>query len=454
MKLGEKKTTDAVLAGAIVALALLLAWYAWEQFRPGVGILRINSLAAPNYLADSVAISADGTQVAMLHQETANGPGQFVVEVRNVQSGQQVSKLTMPPATEDRNTPYYTLSRRLSFCDGGKYLLAFADPDRLYVADTRTYTFRDPIHLSALRLRAEGNPGNPDPPPDTPIPSGPVEIDCAASSSVAVLGFSEGVGVAVIKVIDLVSGKDLVDLGGIYYPLFFKGLAHDYQGDGLAISPDGSKVAIGVWQAGEVGGFAVDVVDVKSPQLLKTVFLHDGFRNEHRIAFAGEGTVVIGEPECDSDVKCDLRSPPTDRKLRLWDFGTTGAVKRLGTLFHESYRTFGASADGNEVFAYTGDESYCGFCNSGHGELKVHNARFTVWDRASGNVLTLSPSLRVENHPCPWLVIMGSCDSSEQVPEMQMSANGKAILAFWPGADFPPEEGSNAVGNPEVYTLR
>jgi hypothetical protein len=245
----------------------------------------------------------------------------------------------------------------------------------------------------------------------------------------------------------------LTDLGGIFYPLLFRGLSQAYQGDGLAISPDGSKVAIGVWQWGQVGGFAVDVMDVQSQQLDKTVFLRDGFRTEHHLAFADEGTVVIGEPECDGDVKCDPKSLPRDRKLRLWDFATTGAVRKLGQLFHETYRTFGASADGNVVFAYTGDESYCGFCNSRNGELKIHNARFTVWDRASRKVVARSPSLRVENHPCPWLIFMGSCTSFQQVPEMQMSANGKSVLAFWPGQSFLAPEKVKGLGEMEVYTL-
>ena len=133
------KKIDIALAGALVALVAVLSWYAWVQYVPGFGVLRMDSLAAPNYIADAVTISADGTQVAILHQEISNGPGPFVVEVRNVQSGQQISKFTMPRAVDDRTTPYYDLSRKLSFCDGGKYLVAFAPPDRLYLADTRTF---------------------------------------------------------------------------------------------------------------------------------------------------------------------------------------------------------------------------------------------------------------------------------------------------------------------------
>ena len=36
---------------------------------------------------------------------------------------------------------------------------------------------------------------------------------------------------------------------------------------------------------------------------------------------------------------------------------------------------------------------------------------------------------------------------------MQMSANGKSILAFWPGQSFPPPEKVEGLGELEVYTL-
>lgn len=442
--------SDPVLAVVIPAFLALLSWYAWQHFGPGFGVLRMNSLAAPNYPVDAVAISADGTLMAILHQQDMSQQGPFIVDVRDVQSGQQVSRLTMPLAAIERNKMSYDMSPKLRFCDGGKYLVAFSSPGQLYIADTRTFTLRDPINFYDLRLTPGGEGPNS---VSGPIPEGPAQFDCAASGGVFVLGFSFGDATA-IKLFNLDTGKELTDLGGMFKGLFFKGLSQAYQGDGLAISPDGSKVAFGVWQWGEVGGFAVDVVTRERGQLLKTLFLGDNFRSEHMLAFAGEGTVIIGEPECDGDVKCDLRSLPRNRKLRLWDFGTTGAVRNLGQPFHETYRTFGASADGSVVFAYTGDESYCRLCNSNNGELKIHNARFTVWDRASRKVVARSPSLRVENHPCPWLIFMGSCTSYQQVPEMQMSANGKSILAFWPGEGYLPPEKVEGLGELEVYTLR
>lgn len=445
--IGARKI-KAALTCTFVAFVALLASYAWNH---GFGVLRKNSLAPPNDFTEAVAISADGTQVAILYRETADGAGGFFVQVRNVQTGRQVSKLTIPWPTSDRTTRSYYVSPKLSFCDGGKYLVAFVPPDGLYLADTRTFELRDLIRLSALRLTAEGAGPNP---PNSPIPAESVgEFDCAASSGVAVLGFWADLGVAAIKLIDLDTGKEITDLGGIFKGLFFKGLSQRYDGDGLAISPDGSKVAMVIWQFGDIdGGPGVDVVDVRTRQIINRLHLDDDWRTEHRLAFAGNGALVIGEPECQPNGKCDIRSPPSNRKLRLWDFAGTGAVRMLGPSRNDTYRYFGASANGKVVFAYTGAESYCGGCNSKRGELKVHNARFIVWDRASGSALALSPSLRVENHSCPWFSfrIGAPCDSYQQVPQLTMSANGRSILAFWPHWGYPPL----AADDLEVYTLR
>ena len=187
---------------------------------------------------------------------------------------------------------------------------------------------------------------------------------------------------------------------------------------------------------------------------IKTVFLRDGYRTEHRLAFAGEGALVdwrAGMP-AEWQVRCQIDAEqPQAPSLGLCNNWLTS--ESWVPQFNETYRTFGASADGNVVFAYTGDESYCGLCNSRNGELKVHNARFAVWDRASGNVIARSPSLRVEVHSCPWLSL-GACESYQQVPELQMSANGRSILAFWPQQGFPPPENVKGLGQLEVYTLR
>jgi len=441
---------NVVLIGAAVTLSALLCWYLWQQSRGGFGILSIIPMTPPHGYTDSVAISPNGARVAFMGQAFSDGSGSFFVEVRNVASGQQVSKLTIPLATAEQNKMGYSMSPKLSFCDSGKYLVAFAPLDRLYVADTRTSALRDPIHFYDLRIPAEGADPNPS---DSPVPEGPVQFDCAASDGVAVLGFSDSVGTAAIKLIDLESGKELADLAGVIQGLISKSLSQRYESDGLAISPDGSKVAVVVWQWGQNEGPTVDLLDTQRRQLIRTLHLGDGFRIEHRLTFAGEGALVIGEPECQPNGKCDPRSLPRGRTLRVWDFAGSGAVTKFAPSGTETYRSVGASANGDVVFAYTGDESYCSSCSSRNGELKIHNARFTVWDRASGKVVARSPKLRVETHSCPWLTL-GACESYQQVPEMQMSANGKSILAFWPQRDFPPPEKIKGLGDLEVFNLQ
>jgi hypothetical protein len=67
--------------------------------------------------------------------------------------------------------------------------------------------------------------------------------------------------------------------------------------------------------------------------------------------------------------------------------------------------------------------------------------------------VALSPSLRVETHTCPWLTF-GACESYQQAPELEMSSDGRSILAFWPQGDFPRTKPGSGVGDLEVYTLR
>ena len=116
------------------------------------------------------------------------------------------------------------------------------------------------------------------------------------------------------------------------------------------------------------------------------------------------------------------------------------------------YRNLGASATGDVVFGYTGAESYCKSCRNGFGDIQIDEARFTVWNRRSGQVVARSPKLEAERAPCMLVQIGASCDEDEHVPELQMSANGKAVLAFWTGR-FPPRDDGAEASKLEVYRL-
>lgn len=433
------------LATAFAVLIAGLLWYGWQRFPLGFGILGMKSVAAPNYQTEAAAISADGARVAILHMDPTSGLR--AVEVRNVASDQQVANVVVPRGIDHPGGGQFYISPRLRFCDNGKYLAGYAPTDRLFVYDAGTMQLRSQVYLSTLRFTKddgiEGTPG-------AGILLPMVEFDCAASSSIAVLGFWGDLGVDAIKLIDLETGEEVNDLGGAYRNLTFKGFYHRYLGDGLAISPDGSEVAVKFSMSGSSG---VDVVDAKSGQLMKSVELGDSFRVAHKLAFAGESALMIGEPACQPNMTCEPASPPGIRKVRVWDFGNTGAVSLLGWPGNQTYRFFGSSADGKVLFAYSGKERFCKSCNSKAGEIEVDNARFTVWDRAQGKVVALSPSLRVETHTCPWLTF-GACESYQQAPELEMSSDGRSILAFWPQGDFPRTKPGSGVGDLEVYTLR
>ena len=420
-KFGLGKPDLVMLCSALGLAAVTLLCFGWLN-ETGSGDLKMTTVVPAKGQPYSVAISADGTKVAMMHQEfsaPSGGVTRDMIEVRDVQSGREVGSFSLPTINWANRAQYY-VSRNLMYCDGGKYLLAFSGPDTIYVTDARSFQLHALIALNML-------------------PRSLVEVDCSVNANIAALAAWGDMGLS-IKLLDLDKGAEIADLGGI-----LDTRSESYTGDGMAISPDGSKLALGI-SSGE--GSVVKLVDTRTKGFLGRLALWDESWKEHRLAFAGDGALVIGERRCDDrSEKCELRSAPRGRTLRVWDFGGNGTVRTLGWPGAEAYGSIGASADGNVVFGYTGTGSYCNSCNEGGGELKIDDARFTVWDRGSGRVVARSPSLKVEVHRC-FLQIIGSCTAYEREPELQMSADGKAVLAFWPPPSGPPPD---KAGELEVY---
>jgi hypothetical protein len=410
----------------LLGFAVATGWLFVRHDAAGVGDLSMRTVIPASGWPYAVAISADGNQVAMVNRGFGSSKATDVIEVRDVQSGREIRTFSLPVMDWSHVKEQFYLSRRLQYCDGGKYLLAFTGPDTLIVLDARTFQPHASIALSQLHLQLPGQQGS-RAFPDARLLSH-VLVDCSANNNIAALGFW-GDGVSSIKLFDLDKGTEIADLAGK--------VEGRYSGDGLAVSPDGSKVALVTWKFSRHGGCGVELIDAQTQQLLKSVHLGDDIRTEHRLTFAGEDALVIGEPVCQPNGKCDPKAVPHGRTLRIWDFDANGPVTMLGVHGAEAYRTFGASADGDVVFSYTGAENYCTSCNGKYGELKIKDARFTVWNRRSGQIGVRSPKLRIVQHTCPWLQILGSCTEYEQVPELQMSSNGKAILAFWHVGDFP-----------------
>lgn len=415
------KKLYALIAGLVLGIAAAVTWHV-ERVNATFGGLTINTVNPDAGQPYSAAISPDGSAVAMMHREFSNGEMTDVVVVKNVQSNRELNRISLSwrPA-EQRKNQYY-LSRNLSYCDAGKYLLAFTDLDRINVLDSRTFRLHTTIDLSDLHLKLRQDPAG-RPFTDMHFLSN-VRFDCSANNTSAVLAFSADLGVNSIKLFDLDKGTEIADLAENH--------EGRYQGDGIAISPDGSKVALVTWKFRKGEGSGIELIDTETGAILKSMFLGDRYGIEHQLGFAGENALVIGEPESQSSNPGDSRSVPRGRMLRIWNFAKDGGMTILGWPGADVYRYSGASAGGNSVFGYTGIESYCKSCNKGSGELKIEDARFMIWSLASGQPVARSPKLRVIPHPCPLIQFMGSCTEFQQPPILSLSANGKAVLAFWP----------------------
>jgi hypothetical protein len=305
--------------------------------------------------------------------------------------------------------------------------VVFAGPDTLFVLNARSYEVREAIVVSDLRDAKGRRFGE-------MMLSHNVQLDCAGGT--LALGVSDDFSLSVHKLIDLETGKEMADLSG-----FYEG---SDQGDGMAISPDGSKVAMVTWQSGS----GVELVDVRARRRIGRIDLDDKPMVEHMLAFAGNERLLVGEPECLPNRGCDHKVVPKGRHLRLFDLATR-AERSFAWPGAEVYRSMGASSDGSVVFGYAGKERRCERCNHGFGELKIDDARLVVWNAATGEAIARSPKLRVEEHGCPLVQILGSCTAYEQAPELEMSADGGAVAAYWPPGDSP--RAKNSTGEVDVF---
>jgi WD40 repeat protein len=361
------------------------------------GQLHVTTVDPANGVPDAVAISPDGNSVAMMYYNvTVSGDA---IEVHDIRSGRVASLLL--PIWKDAGYPVLPWSK---YCDGGKYLLA-SNGMNLAVIETHSLQLHTSIELFG----------------------GKHVLDCSAESGVAVIADSSSEGASYLWAVDLESGTESADLS-----VSLKGR---YQGDGIAISPNGTQLALATWRFGASQGSTLELISIPEKKSIGTFALPKSIRvPKHQLSFAGEHAVMVGEEGCDD--KSETCLPYVGRAFQVIDLNNAGgAAQVLAQPGMEAYRFSGGSADGVVVFGYTGAESRCTSCN-GTGETKISDARFTVWDRNSGRVIARSPSLHVQVHSC-WLNIgLASCTSYQRPPELQMSANGKAILAFSPPLDY------------------
>jgi hypothetical protein len=432
-----------------LAITLVAAGYLYWKWRNdrNFGVVKAGTILPAKGRPTDAEISPDGAQVAMLYATVHPGAG-FTqgIEVRDVKSGRGEGSITLPTAAWTKGKQQYTALRPLRYCDAGKYLLALTFPDMLLVIDAHSLQVHGSIALSGLQVFTAG----PDPRrfADAPFLDR-VDIDCSAESNIAVVAAHGDLDLLSVKLIDLDKVAELADLASVLHR------EHDrYSGDGLALSPDGSKIAIVVYKfMGKKGGEIAELIDTPSQTIVGTMSLGGSFYDSRELAFAGNGALMIGLRK---RVLVRPDRPPTSlsgQTLSVWQFVGEGRVQTFGRDGEEAYRSFGASSTGDRIFAYTGTESFCKSCNSNSGELKIKDARFTVWDLSSGRAIARSPKLKIQMHSCPLLQFMGSCSEREDAPSIEMSENGKTILAFTPGA-IPAARNGTDTGEVNIFNVQ
>src|SRR5882757_9622211 len=81
----------------VVGFATAAFWYCARQNEAGFGDLKMNTVVPAEGRPSSVAISTDGSAVAMMHSKFSGGVSTEVIEVRDVQSGLELRKFSLPP---------------------------------------------------------------------------------------------------------------------------------------------------------------------------------------------------------------------------------------------------------------------------------------------------------------------------------------------------------------------
>lgn len=424
-----------------VLAAAVFGFLKWRD-AAGFGVAKAIRISPQQGRPYAAAISPDGSQTAAIYRASfAGGSVTDGIEIRDVATGRDAGSFLLPPMKATAGKRQFSVAHPIRYCDSGKYLLAYTFPDMLFIVDAHTSQVHGSIALSDLQARIYFTPETRHF-PDSQLLS-QVQLDCSAAGNKAILGAWGDGGTLSLKLFDLDTVTEVRDLAGTFD---YKSRER-YLGDGLAISPDGSRIAIVNWKSEpRHSGATADVVDTESGAILRSTYLGHELMEEHQLAFAGESALLIGAPECRPNGRCNMGGTPkpSGRTLQVWEFEGTGAVHTLGWPHTETYRSFGASTDGARIFSYSGAETYCKSCNGKAGELKIANPWFTVWDRNSTKVLARSPYLPVVSHNCPWFHL-GACEDFQQVPTLEFSSNGKAVLAFWrPGFDPPPEKGEEA----------
>lgn len=423
--------------GSVTCLSTNLPAQAFPSMTKFVVIPRSEDLSL-SPARGAFALSPDGEFLAYLRIQNTPAAGRSEpdlvqsrnrtsIEVFDTRSARKLFTYSLPEY-EVRSQSWNAWNTRtvfLHYCDNGQYLVASYEYGEIYVLDTRQY------HAHAILDLKSGEAGLHQDEPSHAIDPGPnfAQAVCAASGDMVAFRLWNYSGSSSVRAFVLDTGKE------IGLPLQFpnSGTLAD-----LAISPYGSRVAI--WGSKDT----LEIFDLQKNQVT-LIPVAEEIARMGVTCFVGEWMIALRqsglahEPVPDRPMVPAFSKNPDPSTFLSWDV-RTGAVAI--TNIDPDARGAGfldVSADGRVVLSDTGKASWCYPCNRGSHMVKIDYSQVTLWNRETGQAIAQSPHLPPVHHKCPLIPDVFECDSWDEAPELELSANGNAVLAYWPSGGKPVE---------------
>lgn len=417
------------------------------------------------------AISPDGS--ILVHAPSGIFQGERVYEsifdVEDVKKSSQAAAIKLPiqPKTGFQ-------FNHIEFCDHGRYLLAVGPAATIYPGPDQTSTAGDLItaesedfvkildmKYNSLHADISLSTAEHSLPPEALARYKQVNPDwhsekewhgevrfaaCAANAPIAAIVINYGNEVSTVKILNLDIGAEAQGFGGI-----------PVQTDvvGLAISPQGSSLALyrmGNMPGGDGEGapnHCFTLVDLQNKKIGRTIWVKSDDAFNASIAYAGESTVAaelvsqeyLGYSPSDSHSLEPRFSFRNHASVHFFDVGTGSELQVISDPSVDDFSLEGMSVDGRIMLAYSGKSHICKSCNRGMGEKEVTDARFTLWNRETGQPIARSPELKVVHHTCPFFSlrdwIMKNCIESDEAPTLKLNQDGDAVVASWASGGEP-----------------
>ncbi len=349
----------------------------------------------------TAAVSSDGRYVAVnLGRSVQMADGSWknneFLEVLDLSASKVVAKVDIPSVKLVSNAPAGLAGEFLGYCDSGKYLVSFDSINTVYVLDASSYRVETTFDLGGMTEQANGLGAN-------------ITMACSATAPLfAVGGYGGRLGVGVVRVYDIVSGKEVDEV--------HQDAAAEAEFGEIAISPDGSKLAILLkdrrWNE-KLRGPNIQIRDGKNLKLISDFSTGD---SPQGLIFAGESEVVtVNEQPSRSSSK---------QSLRLWDVRSGHEERQLADAQLDVEGAISSSANGRYILASIIKYHLCRFCDGMEGRLDVKQQKFALWNKETGVEVFQS---------APYGPIIEPLGARAVV-----SQDGSTALVYWPDSEITP----------------